>query len=66
MLGQFAKARNADPTADRQDFLETLRDASAVLMALACYRDRPGRVAGPSFRRSPKNLPCRFKRLNVL
>jgi hypothetical protein len=34
MLGQFAKARNADPTADRQDFLETLRDTSGVLMAL--------------------------------
>ena len=34
MLGQFAKARDADPAADRQDFVETLRDTSAVLMAL--------------------------------
>ena len=34
MLGQFAKAEHADPVADRQDFVETLRDTSAVLMAL--------------------------------
>jgi len=34
MLGQFAKAGNTDPVADRQDFLETLRETSAVLMAL--------------------------------
>ena len=34
MLRQFAKPEDADPVADRQDFVETLRNTSAVLMAL--------------------------------
>jgi hypothetical protein len=34
MLRQFTTAEDADPVAHRQDFLETLRDTSTVLMAL--------------------------------
>jgi len=34
MLRQFGTAGGADPAADRQDFVETLRNTSEVLMAL--------------------------------